>query len=371
MAQDRWYTVLKTEHRKMVKVIKVAMALFAVVTVATGCKDRSQTSDAMLVDIVDVEGHANVRHTEYPGLAEAKDNTDLSFKVPGVIRKVLVKEGDHVTQGQVLVRLDSRDYETQLAATESEYRQVKAECERVMAMHAERAVSDNNYDKARSGLERITAKLKNHRDQLEDCVIRAPYAGYVSRVYRSDNEAAGPGIPVVGLFTSAGIEVVINVPETEYARRGQKATCQATFSALPGRVFPLRLTSVSQQANANQLFQMRLSLASDVREVTPGMSAMVSIDHEAAPGDNKTQIPVGALYNEKGQAYVFVYHPAKHTVHKTPVEVETLLTDGHAVIAQGITAGQQIVASGVGKLTDGQQVKPLAKASKENVGKLL
>lgn len=355
----------------MVKVIKSAMALFAVVIVAAGCKEHTQKSGDMLVDIVEVQGHANARHTEYPGQTEAKDNTDLSFKVAGNIRKVYVKEGDHVTQGQVLVRLDSRDYETQLAATESEYRQVKAECERVMAMHAENAVSDNNYDKARSGLERITAKLKNHRDQLDDCVIRAPYAGYVSRVYRSDNEAAGPGIPVVGLFTSTGIEVVINVPETEHARRGQKATYQATFSALPGRVFPLHLRSVSQQANANQLFQMRLSLASDVHEVTPGMSAMVSIDHEATPGDSKTQVPVGALCNEGGQAYVFVYDSTKNTVHKTPVEVEALLTDGHAVIAQGIAAGQQVVASGVTRLCDGQQVKPLAKASKENVGKLL
>lgn len=355
----------------MFKDIKTVTALFAVVIVTTGCKERSQTSSEMLVDIVEVEGHTNVRHTEYPGQTEAKDYTDLSFKVAGIIRKVYVKEGDHVTQGQVLARLDSRDYETQLAATESEYRQVKAECERVMAMHAEKAVSDNNYDKARSGLERITSKLKNHRDQLEDCAIRAPYAGYVSRVYRSDNEAAGPGIPVVGLFTSAGIEVVINVPETEYARRAQKATYQATFSALPERVFPLRLASVSQQANANQLFQMRLSLPSDVHEVTPGMSAMVSIDHEATPGESKTSIPLGALCNDKEQAYVFVFDSVKHTVHKMPVEVEALLTDGHAVIAQGITAGQQVVASGVGKLTDGQQVKPLAKASKENVGKLL
>jgi hypothetical protein len=128
---------------------------------------------------------------------------------------------------------------------------------------------------------------------------------------------------------------------------------------------------VSQQANANQLFQMRLSLASDVRDVTPSMSAMVSIDHEAAPGDSKTLVPIGALCNEKEQAYVFVFDNVKSSVRKTPVVVEALLTDGHAVIAQGVAAGQQVVASGVGKLTDGQQVKPLVKASKENVGKLL
>ncbi len=347
------------------------MAATSVMGGLTGCKNQTATDDTMIVDIVSVTSNADIRQSQYPGQTEAKDNTSLSFKVLGTIEKVYVKEGDHVKRGQLLARIDSRDYATQLEATESEYRQVKSECERVIAMHAEKAVSDNNYDKARSGLERITAKLKNHRDQLADCSIYAPYDGYVSQVYRSDREAAGPGIPVIGLFTSGAVEVVINVPETEQAHSRAGATYQAVFSALPGRSFPLRLESISHQANANQLFQVRLSLTDRVPEVTPGMSAVVMIGRKEQAGDDKTQVPVGAILGTGKDTFVFVYNSSDSTVSQTPVTVERILANGHAVITHGLKSAQKVVASGVSKLTDGQRVKPLPEISSENAGALL
>ena len=127
--------------------------------------------ETMLVDIVEATSIDAHRQTQYPGVTEAKEDAELAFKVLGIIEKIYVREGDHVKKGQILARIDIRDYATQLSATESEYRQIKAECERVIAMHEDDAVSDNNYDKARSGLERISAKLKNHRDQLNDCQL--------------------------------------------------------------------------------------------------------------------------------------------------------------------------------------------------------
>lgn len=349
------------------------LGLFALATL-WGCKEQPRQTGAMLVDIVEVTGSTASRHSQYPGLTEAKQNADLSFKVMGTIERVLVHEGDHVSKGQALARIDSRDYATQLAATESEYRQVKSECERVIAMHAEQAVSDNDFDKARSGLERIGAKLKNHRDQLNDCQLYAPYDGYVSQIYRTAGESAGPGIAVLGLFTSGGVEVVINVPESEYRMARRSATCKATFAALPGRTFPLTIKSIAQQANGNHLFQMRLSLAADAREVTPGMSVMVDIEHGADAADgtaNRIVVPAGALFDQGSRNYVFVYDKKAGTVRRTAVTVESLRTDGTAVITSGLSGGQQVVASGVHKLSDGQQVRPLAKASAENYGNLL
>ena len=353
----------------MSKQISVAMSL-ALALLLTGCKQPSSKSDILLVDIVEVEGNTSHLHAQYPGQTEAKENTDLSFKVAGIIEHVYVKQGDYVKQGQVLARLDSRDYETQLSATESEYRQVKAECERIIAMHAEHAVSDNNYDKARSGLERISAKLKNHRDQLSDCVILAPYSGYVSTVYRTDKEAAGPGLPVMGLFSSATAEVVINVPEDEYLR-SKDAVCTATFATRPDQTFPLTIKSITQKANANQLFQMRLSLGKEAKDITPGMSVMVSITHESTASDSQVTVPNGAIGHKGNETFAYLYDEGSHTVRRVAVQTEALRTDGKTVISSGLQPGQQVVASGLSKLVDGQKVKPLQKPSPENVGKLL
>lgn len=338
---------------------------------AGSCKQQHQPVGDMVVDIAEVEGGMGSLRAEYPGQTEAENATDLSFKVMGTIQRVLVKEGDHVRRGQTVAILDDRDYRTQLAATESEYRQIAAECDRVIAMHKERAVSDNDFDKARSGLERITAQLTYHRNQVNDCVLRAPYDGYVESVYRTDKETASPGLPIISMFTAGNTEVVINIPETEYMQRGQSATYEAKFSAFPGQTFPLTLKGVTSKANANQLYQMRLGLKENKKDITPGMSVMVTIQRSGSDNDSRAFVPTGAVAGEGSQSYVYVFDEKTGTVKKTDVEVENLRADGTAVIKKGLKAGMKVVASGVSKLTDGQHVKPLDKASELNVGNLL
>ncbi len=106
-----------------------------------GCQERTKAPGMLLVDIVEVTGSSSSRQTQYPGVTEAGQNATLSFKVMGTLEKVAVREGTPVRRGQVLASIDSRDYATQLMATQSEYRQIKAECERVIAMHEEQAVT--------------------------------------------------------------------------------------------------------------------------------------------------------------------------------------------------------------------------------------
>ena len=337
-----------------------------------GCKGGMKTPKTLLVDLVEVTGPASSHQTQYPGVTEAGQNANLSFKVMGTVAKVAVQEGTYVRRGQLLASIDNRDYATQLFATEAEYRQVKAECERVIAMHEEQAVSDNDYDKAVSGLERITAKLKNHQDQLADCRLVAPYDGYVGKIFRTVGESVAPGLPVMSLFTSGDTEVVINVPESEYRRILKSASYEATFSALPGRHFPLRLKSTARKASGNQLYQLRLALAEKSADILPGMSAMVFILHkDVEKADDHILVPVGALFSENGQSFVYLYEKESGQVKKTAVLVEKLQADGKARVTGALQKGDCIVASGVSKLSDGQKVKPLATASDLNYGKLL
>lgn len=338
-----------------------------------GCvEQKTRTPKTILVDLVEVTGASSRRQTQYPGLTEAGQNAGLSFKVLGTLDKITVVEGAPVRRGQVLASVDSRDYATQLTATEAEYRQIKAECERVIAMHEDGAVSDNDYDKAVSGLERIGAKLKNHQDQLKDCQLLAPYDGYIGKILRTAGESVVPGLPVMTLLTAGDIELVIHVPESEYRAVQKPASFEATFSALPGRHFPLTLKSTARKASGNQLYQLRLSLTGNAPEILPGMAAMVSIRHQADESESQhLLVPVGALFNENGQSYVYVYEKESGQVKKTAVLADTLLADGKARITGALQEGDCVVASGVSKLTDGQKVKPLAPASDLNYGNLL
>ena len=345
------------------------LALTLLLGLTTACKEKAPNNQLQLVNVVEVVPSAEAASISYPAKTEARNNTELSFKVAGTISKILVKEGDHVVAGQVVARLDDRDYCTQLRATEAEYTQVKAECERVMAMHEERAVSDNNYDKARYGLQRITEKLTHHRNQVADCVIRAPFSGYVDGVYKKAMETTAPGLPVLSVYSSGGVDVVINIPERSYAQRKQKAIYTATFSSMPGKTFPLAVRSVAAMANANHLYEVHLTLTENVPDITPGMTAMVEVkrEHVASYG---AKVPIGAVWTEVQKSYVFVYDKKSSTVKKTEIKVEHIENDGNVVLSTGLQDGSQVVSSGVHHLVDGQKVSVLENTSELNVGNL-
>lgn len=345
------------------------LALTLMLCLLTACKKNNQNDQFQLVNVVDVYPTAETANASYPAITEAINQTDLSFKVAGNIVQVFVKEGDHVAAGQVLARLDDRDYRTQLRATEAEYQQIKAECDRVMAMHKERAVSDNNYDKARYGLLQITEKLAHHRNQVSDCVIYAPFSGYVNEVYKHSSEITGPGLPVLSVYSSKGVDVVINIPERAYAQRKQDAIYTATFNSIPGKTFPLELRSVAAMANDNHLYEMRLSLKENVPNITPGMTAMVDVKQKGVTNYG-VKIPMGAVWTENQKSFVFVYDKKSSTVKKTEVKVERLENDGNCIISAGLQDGGQVVASGVHHLTNGQKVSVMKNASSLNVGNL-
>lgn len=238
-------------------------------------------------------------------------------------------------------------------------------------MYEEKAVSDNDYEKAVSGLEQITAKLKNHQDQVEDCELRSPYNAYIGSLYHSVGELTAPGVAVMRIFNKGGVDVVINIPESEYLRITKGDVYKAKFTALPDKTFNLVLKNVAVRANSNQLFQLRFNITERTSMIVPGMSVMVGITHEQEQSESLKMIPTGALLNDGEECCVFVYDSISETVTRHKVKVESLHPDGKATVSGGLKTGDKIVASGVRKLQDGLRVKPIKGVSKENVGNLL
>lgn len=350
----------------------------AALITACGPKETA-VSEPPMVRLTTVQTLSEAEHASYPGRTQATQTTHVAFRVSGTLADVKVKEGDAVREGQVLATMDSRDYQVQLSATEAEYQQIKADCERVIALYNDGSTTAQNYDKARYGLEQITAKYQHAQDQLADCVLKAPYNGYVQRVMHESHETVSAGMPIVTLFCSNGLEVVINIPASGFMQAERFDSFTAMFDVLPGRRFPLRLLSVAPRANANQLYEVRLLLENTaenretLRKVTPGMTALVDIQYKADE-DAPVELPAGAVLHKGDESYVFVYvadGAGQGTVRQTAVHVADVLRSGAVRVLGGVKAGQQVVGSGVHHLNDGQRVRPTAIPSKENVGGLL
>ena len=148
--------------------------LFAVLMLTAACsKEKVTDTEGRRVLTQTVTGSNAANATTYPGRTQASEEANVAFRVAGTLLRVTVKEGDHVRRGQVIARMDDRDYRVQLAAAEAQYTQVKAEAERVISLYADSVGTANNYDKARYGLQQMEQKLQHCRDlksQTRQCL---------------------------------------------------------------------------------------------------------------------------------------------------------------------------------------------------------
>jgi RND family efflux transporter MFP subunit len=335
------------------------------------CTSQKPADEAVpMVRLATVAPSGSAQTSLYPGRTRASETINMAFKVSGTLQRVPVRSGDYVRRGQLIAQMDDRDYRLQLEATEAEYRQVKAEAERVIALYEDGGTTANNYDKARYGLEQITAKYNNHKNQLADTRLTAPFDGYVQEVICDEHETVAAGMPVLKLFSASGTEVVINIPASEFQQRERFRDFTCTFDVLPGQVFPLKLLNVATKANANQLYETRLLLEGKHDEITPGMTAMVTLSYEPQAA-SAVAVPSRAIFNRGEGPAVYIYDAATGTIHQRAVQVGALHTDGTTDVTDGLRPGEQVVTAGVHHLTDGQQVTPMAEPSATNVGGLL
>ncbi len=338
-------------------------------TFAIGCGNQSQSTQPIVRVKCDTVRVATLSDKlQFPARVKAAEEVNMAFKVSGSLKQVFVQEGKYVRQGELLAQIDPRDYELQLQAAEAEWQGIKAEAERVMALYADSVATASDYDKARYGLQQITAKRDNAKNQLADTKIYAPFDGYVKQRLFDPPTVVGAGMPIVTLHSSSMPEVEISIPSSVYHRRGDIASFEAKFDFVEEAV-PLRLISISSNVNSNQLYTLRLALPSSMKEKpSVGMLAMVDVVFSAT-SNNAVEIPTSAIFHDNNADYVWIITGDK--VAKRTVEITELHTNGTATLVSGLEVGEVVIAAGAHKLSEGQMVKPLPQAGKTNTGGLL
>ena len=161
-------------YKVFLSILPALLPLF----VSCNHKAEQKADEVAVVRIDTVRAPEGAVELQYPGHVVAATEANVSFKVAGTLKRVLVSEGDYVKAGQLIAEIDPVDYKVQLSATEAEYAQIKADAERVMGLYQDGGTTASNYDKARYGLQQIEAKLQNHRNQLAYTRLVAPFSGW-------------------------------------------------------------------------------------------------------------------------------------------------------------------------------------------------
>ena len=336
------------------------------------CKTNTR-SDASLppsVTVAAVDVLDGIYDIEYPGLVKASKEVGLSFKVAGTLSRVYVKEGDRVRKGTLVAMLDTVDYRNQLNATTAEYEAVMAEAGRVVDLFQGDATTRSNYDKAVAGMRQIESKLKYHQNQLDYCYLRAPVDGVVGKCRFHEHENVSAGMQVIQMLGSGSPEVEIHISDIIYINRERISGFSACFSIYPGHEFSLVPLSWAPSANANQLYTVRLKIDNpDNLQILQGMN--VSVTAHVATGSATFSVPSRSVFHDGEGEHVFAVGE-NGTVFSKRVKVLEIRGDGTTrVDSEDLTRDDLVITSGISRIKEGDNVRPIPSPEDSNVGGLL
>lgn len=297
------------------------------------------------------------------GVVKENSTVSLSFRTPGQIMRVLVKEGTRVRRGQLVATLDTKDYQLQVDAAQTQYDQLKNEVERLRKLHEANSLSGNDFEKATSGLEQLRIKLQNAKNQLSYTQLTASVDGTVQKVNFEPSEMVSAGMPVMDIVDTRSMEVEVNIPDNVY--RLLSNTTEA-YCIAAGKRYNLHKKSVLAKADANQLFTVKYAIDGQ-------LSAGVNVDVYIEMGGDMTvsglSIPAHAIFEDGGKTYVWVVEQ-DNIVKRHAITTNKVDSEGMAVVESGISATDQVVKAGVKALHEGDKVRIVTQRN-TNVGDLL
>jgi RND family efflux transporter MFP subunit len=320
---------------------------------------------------------ASSRDAQFTGVIHARTESDLGFRVPGKIIEKLVKDGDHVTRGQALMRLDPTDLRLAAKAARAAVKAARAQNKRALAderrlrqLVAIDAVSVQEYDQAKAAADSTSAQLssaidnaRQRENQVGYAVLRAEADGVIMETPADVGQVVGAGTVVVRLAHDGAREAVVDLPEGDAKLARFKAV--ASLYADPGQSFPAKLRELSAMADpVTRTYQARYTLGGGGENAPLGATVTISLDEDNADAKPLYEIPIGALCDGGAGTSVWVIHPDTLTLSRQSVEVAKLGSET-ALIRKGLEPGEKILALGAHLVTEGEQVKILPDPEKE------
>jgi RND family efflux transporter MFP subunit len=331
-----------------------------------GCEEVVEVEEVIRpVRVIRVSAGDELGSRGLPGRARAAEETNLSFDVPGTILIRPVSVGDVVETGQLLARLDQRDYKNQLDAAVAARDRARANFERVEIAARSGAVAKQDLDDSRALLDVRQAEVNIARKAIEDSEIRAPRAGTISATYAEAFTAVRAKEAVLRLLDTSSIEMVVQVPENLISLTPHVTNVRVVYDAFPDRPVPAKIKEISNEASqTTRTFPITLTMEQpEDFKILPGMAGRASADLDADYNPRGGyQIPTSAVFtvsdaDDPQRSFVWIVDEESGTVSRREVQTGELERFG-IVITDGIAVGDVVVTAGVSVLREGQKVRP-------------
>jgi len=382
----------------------MAIAVFVLVVLAgaAGAVLKLREGSAAVETAVAVKPDAGPQTAlNASGYVTPRRRATIAAKITGRVTSVQFDEGTRVAQGQLLATLDDSDAQRALAAAkadrdasqaaiadyEVQLRNANIQLKRAHDLQAAGVQTQEALDNARTAADSLKAKIELAKQQVsstearigeaqqnvDNCIIRAPFAGIVVSKDAQVGEMVSPN-SAGGGFTRTGIativdmnsnEVEVDVNEAYIARVQPGQKCKATLDAYPDAPYEAKVRTVIPTADRQKAtVKVRVTFDKLDSKILPDMGVKVAfLDQEPPAGKNAAKdkgpealafIPKGAVRTQGDSSFVFLVRNGK--VERRAVKLGMDRGTDVAVLA-GVQPGDAVVTKGPEGLRDGQKIE--------------
>ncbi|WP_436485180.1 efflux RND transporter periplasmic adaptor subunit [Chitinophaga sp. ARDCPP14] len=319
-----------------------------------GVKDTTQQKmkDVTVTAITDTifEHYIDVQ-----GSVDARENVNVSARVPGVITNIFVREGQAVKQGQTLAQVDDQVLRANMAELRTQMDLANTLFEKQKNLWSQKIGSEVQYLNAKNQKESLERKMATLQDQQSQTRIIAPISGTVDAVIAKVGDNAAPGAPAFRVVNANNLKVTANVAE---AYAGLLKSGDAVILSFPDINREIRSTIGFASRTIDPLsrtIKIEVPLKPDAG-LRPNMIARIRIVDYVAK--NAVVVPVSVIQYTSGKPYVMVAKNAngKMVAQRKTIDMGRTYND-KAEIKSGLTTGDKVITTGFQGLNDNDLIK--------------
>jgi membrane fusion protein (multidrug efflux system) len=295
------------------------------------------------------------------GTVEAVHGVTVAADLPGLVWRIEFDSGKKVRAGDVLVRLDTRQEQAQLASAEAQRSLTTVNFERMKGLREKGITSQAEYDKAAAEHKQAVAQTGETRASIGRKTIRAPFSGVLGIRQVNLGQYLKPGDPIVELQSLDPVYVNFDVPQQQLGDLRVGAEVRVTAQGIEKSAAAGTITAINSVVDeGTRNIRVQATLGNPEEKLRPGMFVQAQVVLGAS--NPVVALPASAInYAPYGNS-VFIVGQMKGPdgkpysgVRQQFVKLGGARGDQVAVLS-GVKAGEEVVTSGVFKLRSGAAV---------------
>lgn len=336
----------RTEIDAQIKTLETELA-------ATGGNKENKKTRSVLISSLNYQPFQH--YIEVQGKVDGDENVSISAKMGGAVSKILVKEGDNVTIGQVLAELDNQVALQGMEELKTALNFASTMYDKQKSLWDQKIGTEVQYLSAKNNKESLEKKLTTLQEQLEMMQLKSPINGTVDGIDIKIGHTIMPGMPAIRVVNLSNLKVKAEVAEAYSSKVKKGNDVLIYFPDMKKEIRSVIGYSAKVINNTTRTFMVESPLENST-EYHPNMIAILKIvDYKQ---DSSIVVPLNVIQNVGGSVYVYVAvnEGGNPVARKKEVAVGQIY-NGNAEIISGLIKGDKLIVTGFQDLNDGELIK--------------